>query len=297
MLHGPALRRASLTAFAAFGLVLLAACGGGSGSKTATPATGSTPGTAKSAAAGKTSPATPATPIPNVTVHADGTATNAQGTPIVLPTAPPATATSRIADATPGAPIPNVTIHPNGTATNSEGTPVVLPTAAAVATGIPQIEQTAIPVTPGIASGAIISIDSLPDASGDFSINVNLSGVTQPYVAFNVYVAFDPAVLSAVAIRPGAALAPSVEEMLCVKLPAANGAVGIGCTVFDAGATSTSGVLATIKFRRIAAGTTGLHLRSLAEGGATNGTFTVTPQGTVRKPDIVTLNDGTVTTS
>ena len=155
--------------------------------------------------------------------------------------------------------------------------------------------------TPGAAkpaaSGAIISIDSLADASGDFSINVNLSGVTQPYVAFNVYVAFDPAILSAVAIRPGAALAPSVEEMLCVKLPAATGAVGLGCTVFDAGATSTSGVLATIKFRRIAAGTTGLHLRTLAEGGAANGTFIVTPQGTVRKPDIVTLNDGSVTTS
>jgi hypothetical protein len=42
--------------------------------------------------------------------------------------------------------------------------------------------------------------------------------------------------------QTGADVAPPVEQMLCVKLPAISGAVAIGCTVFETGATSTSGV-------------------------------------------------------
>ncbi len=247
--------------------------------------------------AGTTPGAARATPIPNVTVHADGTVTNAQGTLIVLPTAPAGTG-SAVAGTTPGAtlatPNPDITVHADGTATNSEGTPVaVSPTAAPVPTGS-AVEPTAVPVTPGVASGAIITVGSVADASGEFSVDVTLSGVTQPYVAFNIFVTFDPSIVSSVIIKPGPALAQALEEMLCVKLPVVNGGVGLGCTVFDAGTKSTNGALATITFRSASSGTTPLHLRSLADGGASTGSFIVTPQGTVRKPDIVTLIDGSV---
>jgi hypothetical protein len=296
-------RPAATLALAALGIALLAACGGSRSSKTPTSSAGTTPGAAKSAAAGTAKPGT----TPGSVVPAQTPTTGQQTTVAAAKTAPGPAIETAIASGspapgtTPGAPaptpIPNVTVRPDGTATNSEGTPVVLPpTAAAIATGSPAVLPTPLPPTPGIATGATISIDSLADASGDFSINVNISGATQPYVAFNVAVTFDPSVLSAVAIRPGAALAPDVEQTLCVKLPATPGTVGMGCTVFDNGATSTNGVLAIIKFHPLAPGTTVLHLKTLAEGGASQGTFTVTPVGPDRKPDIVLLADGSVTT-
>jgi len=127
-------------------------------------------------------------------------------------------------------------------------------------------------------------------------VEVKLDGVTKPYVAFNIYVTFDPSILTAIAIKPGTALASATDEPFCVRAPAAPGAVGLGCTVLRASSAATNGVLATIEFHQVGAGTTLLHLRSVAEGAATTGTYIATPRpGSSLLPDAVTLIDGSVT--
>jgi hypothetical protein len=147
--------------------------------------------------------------------------------------------------------------------------------------------------TAGVSSGAVISIIAPADATGDFIADVKLDGVTKPYVAFNVYVTFDPSLLTALVIKPGTALAPTPDDTFCVRAPATPGAVGLGCTVLQASSSATNGVLATIKFHQIGAGTTRMRLRSVAEGSAITGTYIVTPRpGSQPLPDVVTLIDG-----
>ena len=192
-------------------------------------------------------------------------------------------------------PFPNITVLPVGTATNPEGTPVVLPTAhppsaPSAAAATPGAQATALTV-----SGTTISVAPPPNAAGDFDVDVKIDGVAKPYLAFNVYVTFDPAILAAIVIKPGAALSPSPDGMFCARAPATAGAVGLGCTVVQGPPAATNGVLATIRFHQVGAGTARLHLRSVAEGAATTGTYTSTPrQGAQPRPDIVTLVDGTV---
>jgi hypothetical protein len=153
-------------------------------------------------------------------------------------------------------------------------------------------------ITAGFASGATISIASPADATGDFNVDVKVSGVTTSYQAFNVYVTFDPAILTATAIKPGTALAESPNARFCVQAPAPAGAVGLGCTILQGPSMATNGVLATITFHEVGPGSAQLHLRTVAEGGAATGTFIYTPQqGAETRPDIVTLIDGAVTVS
>jgi hypothetical protein len=191
-------------------------------------------------------------------------------------------------------PFPNVTVFPDGTATNSEGTPVVLPTAQPAPAGTPAAAPSA-QATAGVSSGAVISLAVPADAAGDFMVDVMLGGVTNPYVAFNIYVTFDPSILTAILVKPGTALAPTPDETFCVRAPASTGTIGLGCTVLQA-STATNGLLATIKFHQVSAGTAQLHLRTVAEGSSTTGTYISTPRpGSQLLPDVVTLVDGSVT--
>ncbi len=246
------------------------------------------------------------TPLASTSAHADATPT-AGGQPTALalnvqPARTPGAATTP-ATTTPGAdasavpggspplpPFPNITVLADGTAVNADGTPVALPSA------IPALTVIAAATPARIASGATISIATPPDAAGDFDVDVRIDGVTTPYLAFNVYVTFDPALLTAIVATPGTALSASPEGMFCVRAPATAGAAGIGCTVIQGPSAATNGVLATIRFHQAGAGIAQLHLRTLAEGATTRGTYISTPKpGAQPLPDIVTLIDGVVT--
>lgn len=279
--------------FLAATLTTLAACGGG-GSKTATPgadtpqaARSAKPGTTPGAgAAGQTPGSTPATGT-----APSGTAGPGRGASVEPGGRPVPGAALTVA------PFPDVTVNAEGTATNSQGTPVPLPTAGPAPDGGPAATGTPQPVVQGTA-GVRISIEAPAEASGDFSVDVKVDDVVTPYVTFNVYVTFDPAVVVATNIKPGTALAETPEAMLCAKAPAIEGAVGVGCTILERPSAATNGVLATIKFHRVGAGTAQLHLRTVAEGAASTGTYIVTPQaGAGPLPDIVRLSDATVTVS
>ena len=282
-------------------LTTLAACGGSS--KTATPGA-DTPQAARSAKPGTTPGAGTAGQTPGA-----AQSSQAPGSTPAAGTAPSGTAgPGGGASVEPGgspvpgaaltvAPFPDVTVNAEGTATNSQGTPVPLPTAGPAPDGGPAATVTPQPVVQGTA-GVRISIEAPAEASDDFSVDVRVDDVVTPYVTFNVYVTFDPAVVEATNIRPGTALAQTPEAMLCAKAPAIDGAAGLGCTILERPSAATNGVLATIKFHRVGAGTAQLHLRTVAEGAASTGTYIVTPQaGAGPLPDIVRLSDATVTVS
>lgn len=280
--------------FLAATLTALVACGGGSSSKTATPgaAGADTPQAARSAkpgTAGQTPGASQSSQAPGSTQTAGTPLSGTFGAGGVASVVPGAASTV--------APFPDVTVNAEGTATNSQGTPVTLSTAGPAPDGGPAATGTPQPVEQGTA-GVRISIAAPAEASGDFTVDVKVDDVVTPYSTFNVYVTYDPAVVEATNIKPGTALAQSQEAMLCVKAPAGAGTVGLGCTLLERPSAATNGVLATIKFRRVGAGTAQLHLRTVAEGAASTGTYIVTPQaGASLLPDIVRLSDATVTVS
>jgi hypothetical protein len=269
---------------------MLAACGGGS-SRTATPsAVGGDSLATRSAKLGATQAAGTAGQTPGAAQQSPAAdSTQTAGTPPSATSGPDGVASAVPGAASPVALLPDVTVNAGGTATNSQGTPV--PDGGPAATGTPQ------PVAQGTA-GVRISIEAPAEASDDFAVDVKVDDVVTPYVTFNVYVTFDPAVVVATNIRPGTALAQTQEAMLCAKAPAVAGTVGLGCTILERPSAATNGVLATIRFHRVGAGTAQLHLRTVAEGAASTGTYIVTPQaGASPLPDIVRLSDATVTVS
>ena len=270
-------------------VVVLAGCGGGSASPTTTPAIAAVE--------------TPR-PAPSVVGGAGRTAAPAQASPgsgstqVAASTASETPNSGGADSAVPGTtalvpPTQNVTVAANGTATNPQGTPVVLPTTSPASTG--GATATVGTQSAGVTSGARIFIDAPAEVSDDFTVDVKVDGVTKPYVAFNVYVTFDPSVLEAIVIKAGTALAPTPDEMFCARVPPSAGAVGLGCTVLESSAAAANGVLATIKFRRLGTGTSQLHLRTVDEGGAATGTYISTLNGDADlRPDIVVLNDASV---
>ncbi len=194
-------------------------------------------------------------PAADVTVDANGTATNAQGTPVPLPTV-----------SVPGA------------------TPAAGATAAASATvpagAKPPIDPTIAPgPTPGPAATVVpgsaprLTVEAPASVSGDFSVSVRLDGLSQPYYGFNIYLTFDAAVVDATGSAAGTTLASSPDQMFCTKLAdKIPGAEGLGCTLLGT-KTSNNGVLATFTFKRIGSGVAVIHMSSYAQSGALGGSY------------------------
>lgn len=300
----------SLIALAALGAGL-AACGGSSGGdKTKTAAAG-TPSAGTTASAGKTTGATSTskTPGANPTPGANQTAGANQ--------TPGAAATAGTAPDTSSAPPVDVTVNAQGTATNSQGTPVPLPPTPASAGATPGAAATPAPgtteaagataqaaaATPVPGSGPRITIDAPATASGDFSVTVRLDGVAQPYMGFNIDLFFDGAIADSTGSTAGTALANTPDEIFCAKVAEKiPGEEGLGCTILGTGRSTNNGVLATFTFQRKGAGTLRLHMKTSADGGATQGTFLVVdsdPDPNVSNPTPfdVGLTDATVTIS
>ena len=170
--------------------------------------------------------------------------------------------------------------------------------ATATDTASPAGDATATIVTaPPVGAPPSISLDAPATASGDFTVTVRLDGVAQPYTGFNVYLTFDPSVVTSTGGTAGAALASSPDQYFCTgaadKVP---GAESLGCTLL--GTTSTNnGVLATFAFQRIGPGTTQLHMRTATDGGAIQGTYIIVNVGDSPTPLDIVVNDASVVVS
>lgn len=233
----------------------------------ATPGTNQTPGTTSAQTAGAATQAAGGSPVADVTIRADGTATNSQGTPVVVPT--------------PGAantPAPGSTVVPGSTA-------------AANATAAP-------------GSGPRMTVEAPAAASGDFTVTVRLDGVTGAYTGFNVSLTFDEAIISAVDATAGATLTGDPNQQFCAASPPSlTGRKTLGCTLYNDVTSTASGVLATFSFKRNGSGTARIALTTLAEGGSSSGTYIIVdepdndPNSANPKPLEIALNDATVTVS
>jgi hypothetical protein len=191
--------------------------------------------TSSASVAGAT--ASPGAPQADITVNAQGTATNSLGTPVPLPTQGSASAS-----ATPPA---GASPEPSPTASAAGGPPRIF-------------------------------IDAPSSASGDFTVSVRIDNVSDAYHVFTIAIKYDPAIVKATTSAAGTALASSPDDMFCIRPPEPGpGLAHIACTILGESLSTNNGVLATFNFSRVGSGTVSLHLQSYAEVGA-DGTYTAT---------------------
>lgn len=287
-------------------VLAIAGCGGGS-SKTSTPTAGARGTPTRSTTAGKTPTTSPGATARLGTGAATASAGTASGSPVGS-----GTETAANSDAQPDVTFAGDTVTP-GTAAQGTPPPTVAGDAATIAAGAstavaagatatdtasPAGDATATIVTaPPVGAPPSISLDAPATASGDFTVTVRLDGVAQPYTGFNVYLTFDPSVVTSTGGTAGAALASSPDQYFCTgaadKVP---GAESLGCTLL--GTTSTNnGVLATFAFQRIGPGTTQLHMRTATDGGAIQGTYIIVNVGDSPTPLDIVVNDASVVVS
>lgn len=227
-----------------------------------TPGANQTAGTASAQTPGSTTTQVAGgSPIADVTIRADGTATNSQGTPVAAPT--PGTADT---------PAPGSTAAPGST-----------------------VQANA---TPAPGSGPRMKVEAPATASGDFTVTVRLDGVAGPYKGFNVSLTFDEAIISAVDAAAGAALTGDPSQQFCATSPASvTGRKTLGCTLLNDVTSTASGVLVTFSFKRNGSGAAQIRMTTLADGTATNGTYLIVTESGESKPVEVALNNATVTVS
>jgi hypothetical protein len=140
-------------------------------------------------------------------------------------------------------------------------------------------------------------------ASGDFTVTVQLDGVTDPYTGFNASLTFDPSIISSGGAAGGTTLTNDPNQEFCTSTPSPPaGSAVVACTLLGSTTSTSNGALATFTFHRVGAGTAQIHLRTFAEGGAVDGTYIVVNKdngdGTASPTPLeVGLNDATVTVS